>query len=158
MQQGNTLEKLPLGGDKPRAALDAARGSLNNIILGKDAEISLALACLLARGHLLIEDLPGLGKTMRGFRTSPSESPSRLQGRSVSPSWAPRCGTPMRRLRLHCSRRWPAGWVSTSGAARRNPRDTTPQEPPPWSWPGLRSDSPVSSTRTLQLHSKSTCV
>jgi len=64
MQQGNTLEKLPLGGDKPRAALDAARGSLNNIILGKDAEISLALACLLARGHLLIEDLPGLGKTI----------------------------------------------------------------------------------------------
>ena len=64
MQQGNTLEKLPLGGDKPRAALDAARSSLNSIILGKDAEISLALACLLARGHLLIEDLPGLGKTI----------------------------------------------------------------------------------------------
>jgi len=64
MQQGNTLEKLPLGGDKPRAALDAARDSLNSIILGKDAEISLALACLLARGHLLIEDLPGLGKTI----------------------------------------------------------------------------------------------
>jgi len=64
MQQGNTLEKLPLGGDKPRAALDAAQGALNNIILGKDAEISLALACLLARGHLLIEDLPGLGKTI----------------------------------------------------------------------------------------------
>ncbi len=38
--------------------------SLNSIILGKDAEISLALACLLARGHLLIEDLPGLGKTI----------------------------------------------------------------------------------------------
>jgi MoxR-like ATPase len=64
MQQGNTLERLPLGGDKPRAALDAARSSLNKIILGKDAEISLAMACLLARGHLLIEDLPGLGKTI----------------------------------------------------------------------------------------------
>lgn len=64
MQQGNTLETLPLGGDKQRAALDAARRSLNKIILGKDAEISLALACLLARGHLLIEDLPGLGKTI----------------------------------------------------------------------------------------------
>lgn len=64
MQQGNTLEKLPLGGDKPRAALDAARKSLNGIILGKNPEISLALACLLARGHLLIEDLPGLGKTI----------------------------------------------------------------------------------------------
>ena len=64
MQQGNSLEKLPLSGDKPRAALDAARKSLGGIILGKDGEISLALACLLARGHLLIEDLPGLGKTI----------------------------------------------------------------------------------------------
>ncbi|GHU49156.1 hypothetical protein AGMMS50289_26190 [Betaproteobacteria bacterium] len=33
------------------------------IVLGKRREITLALACLLARGHLLIEDLPGLGKT-----------------------------------------------------------------------------------------------
>ncbi len=33
------------------------------IILGKDRQIRLALACLLARGHLLIEDLPGVGKT-----------------------------------------------------------------------------------------------
>lgn len=64
MQHGNTLEKLPLSGDKPRAALDAARKTLGSIILGKDGEISLALACLLARGHLLIEDLPGLGKTI----------------------------------------------------------------------------------------------
>ena len=64
MQQGSTLEKLPIGGDKQRAALAAARKSLNSIILGKEAEVSLALACLLARGHLLIEDLPGLGKTI----------------------------------------------------------------------------------------------
>ena len=35
----------------------------NQIILGKDRQIRLALACLLARGHLLIEDLPGVGKT-----------------------------------------------------------------------------------------------
>jgi MoxR-like ATPase len=33
------------------------------IVLGKRREIRVALACLLARGHLLIEDLPGLGKT-----------------------------------------------------------------------------------------------
>jgi len=33
------------------------------IILGKEHQINLALACLLARGHLLIEDLPGVGKT-----------------------------------------------------------------------------------------------
>ena len=64
MQHGSSLEKLPLSDDKYRVGLDAARKSLNNIILGKDAEVSLALACLLARGHLLIEDLPGLGKTI----------------------------------------------------------------------------------------------
>ena len=33
------------------------------VILGKTVELRLALACLLARGHLLIEDLPGVGKT-----------------------------------------------------------------------------------------------
>ena len=33
------------------------------IVLGKEAQIRLALACVLARGHLLIEDLPGVGKT-----------------------------------------------------------------------------------------------
>ena len=64
MQRGNTLEQLPLGADQQRAVIDAARQSLAGIILGKDAEISLALSCLLARGHLLIEDLPGLGKTI----------------------------------------------------------------------------------------------
>ncbi|NOU25247.1 MAG: AAA family ATPase [Methylotenera sp.] len=35
----------------------------NEIILGKELQIKLALACLLAKGHLLIEDLPGMGKT-----------------------------------------------------------------------------------------------
>ena len=37
--------------------------SVNAVILGKPQQIRLALACLLARGHLLIEDLPGMGKT-----------------------------------------------------------------------------------------------
>ena len=44
---------------KLTAALDRARG----IILGKERALRMALACLLARGHLLIEDLPGVGKT-----------------------------------------------------------------------------------------------
>jgi len=35
----------------------------NKIILGKENQIRLALSCLFARGHLLIEDLPGMGKT-----------------------------------------------------------------------------------------------
>jgi MoxR-like ATPase len=36
---------------------------LNRIILGKEHQLRLCLACLLARGHLLIEDIPGVGKT-----------------------------------------------------------------------------------------------
>ena len=36
---------------------------VGNIILGKERQIRLALACLIARGHLLIEDVPGVGKT-----------------------------------------------------------------------------------------------
>jgi len=64
MQSGNTLEQLPVGEDVDRAVLVKAQKALGSIILGKDDQIALALACLLARGHLLIEDLPGLGKTM----------------------------------------------------------------------------------------------
>ncbi len=37
--------------------------SANQIILGKAHKIRLALCCLLAQGHLLIEDIPGVGKT-----------------------------------------------------------------------------------------------
>ncbi|MBR7792929.1 MoxR family ATPase [Undibacterium sp. FT147W] len=36
---------------------------VNNVIIGKELQIRQALACLLAGGHLLIEDLPGVGKT-----------------------------------------------------------------------------------------------
>jgi MoxR-like ATPase len=36
---------------------------LGEVVLGKEGQIRLALACLLARGHLLIEDIPGIGKT-----------------------------------------------------------------------------------------------
>ena len=64
MQRGSTLETLPTSADAQRRAIDHARKTLGTIILGKDPQISLALSCLLARGHLLIEDLPGLGKTM----------------------------------------------------------------------------------------------
>lgn len=43
--------------------LDAIQASINQVILGKQQPIKLALTCLLAKGHLLIEDLPGVGKT-----------------------------------------------------------------------------------------------
>lgn len=38
--------------------------ALNGVLLGKDTQVKLALACLFARGHLLVEDLPGMGKTL----------------------------------------------------------------------------------------------
>ncbi len=36
---------------------------VDQVLLGKDQQVRLALACLFAKGHLLIEDLPGMGKT-----------------------------------------------------------------------------------------------
>jgi len=43
--------------------LAALLAAANEIVLGKERQMRLALACLLARGHLLIEDQPGVGKT-----------------------------------------------------------------------------------------------
>jgi MoxR-like ATPase len=47
-------------GNEPLARASA---QVNQVILGKEHQIRLALACLLAGGHLLIEDVPGVGKT-----------------------------------------------------------------------------------------------
>jgi MoxR-like ATPase len=43
--------------------IDTVVEQVGGIILGKELQIRLAIACLLARGHLLIEDIPGVGKT-----------------------------------------------------------------------------------------------
>jgi MoxR-like ATPase len=43
--------------------VEALLTQINRVVLGKNTETKLALACLLAKGHLLIEDLPGMGKT-----------------------------------------------------------------------------------------------
>ncbi|WP_397471301.1 AAA family ATPase [Rheinheimera sp.] len=45
------------------AQLHRVEQSLNQVILGKPEQVRLALCCLLAEGHLLLEDLPGMGKT-----------------------------------------------------------------------------------------------
>ena len=47
----------------PAHILDAVINRIGQVVLGKERQARLALACLLARGHLLIEDLPGVGKT-----------------------------------------------------------------------------------------------
>jgi MoxR-like ATPase len=43
--------------------LHHAIATVNGILLGKAPQVELSFACLLAKGHLLIEDLPGVGKT-----------------------------------------------------------------------------------------------
>ena len=43
--------------------LQAMLVSINNIVLDKPEVVKLAVACLLANGHLLLQDLPGMGKT-----------------------------------------------------------------------------------------------
>jgi len=52
--------QLHAAASSPVARLIDAAGQ---IILGKEPQVRMALACLLARGHLLIEDIPGVGKT-----------------------------------------------------------------------------------------------
>jgi MoxR-like ATPase len=45
------------------APLDRVLERITSVVLGKPRAVRLALACMLARGHLLIEDIPGVGKT-----------------------------------------------------------------------------------------------
>ncbi len=49
--------------DELRGALDRAQTQVNSLVLGKSREVRLAFVAMLSDGHLLIEDLPGLGKT-----------------------------------------------------------------------------------------------
>jgi len=43
--------------------INAVLQQVSNIVIGKEQNLKLALSCILAEGHLLIEDLPGMGKT-----------------------------------------------------------------------------------------------
>ena len=49
--------------DSLRGAVNDAQAQVNRLVLGKAQEVRLAFVALLSDGHLLIEDLPGLGKT-----------------------------------------------------------------------------------------------
>jgi MoxR-like ATPase len=46
-----------------RRRLEPLLGALDGVILGKHPQVQLCVACVLARGHLLLEDQPGVGKT-----------------------------------------------------------------------------------------------
>ena len=43
--------------------LDHAANEIGTVLFGKERQVRLALCCLISRGHLLLEDLPGMGKT-----------------------------------------------------------------------------------------------
>ena len=53
----------PAANTAAAACLDRVIAAISQVLLGKDNQVRLAVACLLARGHLLIEDLPGVGKS-----------------------------------------------------------------------------------------------
>jgi MoxR-like ATPase len=57
------LDSESLVTEERLARLLKAQEIVNGIILGKDTQVRLAFCCLLSRGHLLIEDVPGVGKT-----------------------------------------------------------------------------------------------
>ncbi|MDQ7905921.1 MoxR family ATPase [Phytohabitans sp. ZYX-F-186] len=86
----------PLSGTEFRAASDAIVANIEQVIEGKTATVRLALAVLLAEGHLLIEDVPGVGKTklakamarsidcsVRRIQFTPDLLPSDVTGVSV---------------------------------------------------------------------------
>ncbi|MEM8984121.1 MAG: MoxR family ATPase [Pseudomonadota bacterium] len=58
-----TLTAVEMSVNDAPAALERVLDQLATIVLDKPQQLRLAVACVLARGHLLIEDLPGVGKT-----------------------------------------------------------------------------------------------
>ncbi len=62
MSSGTALHAQP-SHDTSKTSLNAALTALEQIIVDKSPQLRLALCCLLAGGHLLIEDVPGVGKT-----------------------------------------------------------------------------------------------
>jgi MoxR-like ATPase len=53
----------PLRDENLHQRLEAAMAQVNRVLLGKPRQVKLAFTCLIAGGHLLLEDVPGVGKT-----------------------------------------------------------------------------------------------
>ncbi|EPD85021.1 MoxR-like ATPase [Microbacterium sp. oral taxon 186 str. F0373] len=71
----------PLTAESFARAAEAVESSITRVIDGKPDAVRAALVCLLAEGHLLIEDVPGVGKTMlaRALAASVDASVRRIQ-------------------------------------------------------------------------------
>ncbi|MCT8986045.1 AAA family ATPase [Shewanella sp. KJ10-1] len=64
-----------------QSTIETLLKQLASVLLGKPEQIKLAVTCILAKGHLLIEDLPGMGKTSlsQGIASSLGMSYQRIQ-------------------------------------------------------------------------------
>ena len=82
--------------DRARAGLERLTSQLNTVVVGKPEPIRMALVALLAEGHVLIEDVPGVGKTLlaraisvsidtpfRRIQFTPDLLPSDILGSSI---------------------------------------------------------------------------
>jgi MoxR-like ATPase len=76
-----TAPAAPLRTDEFTACWATIAGNVARVIRGKDEVIGMALTCLIARGHLLVEDVPGVGKTSlaRALSTSLGTGHGRIQ-------------------------------------------------------------------------------
>lgn len=50
--------------EDPKIVVERVLANVERVIIGKTSEVRLALICFMCQGHLLIEDVPGVGKTM----------------------------------------------------------------------------------------------
>ena len=78
----NPAFAVPAVASNPRPAALASLAALQRVVVGKEAQVRRALATLLAGGHLLLEDLPGVGKTTlaKGLARILGGSFQRVQG------------------------------------------------------------------------------
>ena len=123
------LEKLCMGPEEAASSCSAILDELERAVVGRRRTLELVLIGILAGGHVLLEDLPGLGKTLiaRSFAgcsawTSPASSSPRT---CCPPTWsAPRCTTSGRPT--WCSARGRCSpsccWPTRSTGRRPRPR------------------------------------
>ena len=63
MRQDVAMSPAPFGPDALRSLVDALRSRIETVVVGKPEAVGTAIATFLAGGHLLVEDVPGVGKT-----------------------------------------------------------------------------------------------
>ena len=80
----NMPDQIDLIGNKLSQQVRTTVAEVSKALLGKEHQIRLALCCLFSGGHLLIEDLPGMGKTTLSYALAKALglSYNRIQGTS----------------------------------------------------------------------------